>query len=138
MVSPERTVTELIKLAGLDGRNTVDPVRIAELLGIQVWATELPRLVVGAVIKDCDHDPQIVVPWDASASRKRAIVAHELGYVVYQSEFGTKQYHYVDMGSQASGIPSIPVLFAARFKTALLASRLKRLWLTLRYRLGCP
>ena len=137
-MSPEVTVTQILKAADLNGCDQVDPVRVAELLGVQVWATELPGPVVGAVLKDRDQDPQIIVPCDASASRKQAIVAHELGYIVYQFDFGAKNYHYVDLGSQASGMPSFPAVFAARFKTALLASRFKRLWLKWRYPLGMP
>lgn len=99
----------------------VDPAWIAGQLGVRVMETTLPLEVSGALIKEPNQDPQIVLSQSDSKNRKRFTCAHELGHYVSRSERGEEKYAYVDLRAQsASNGTDKEEIFANQFAAALL------------------
>lgn len=99
----------------------VDPVAIANKLGIDVVEMELPDDVSGALIKDKDKDPVIVLAQTDSRSRKRFSCAHELGHYAFRMANDGDQYEYVDLRGQSSAAGTDPEeIFANQFAASLL------------------
>lgn len=104
----------------------VDPAWIAGQLGIRVIETTLPPEVSGALIKEPNQDPQIVLSKSDTINRKRFTCAHELGHFVSRSINEDKykdeeRYDYIDFRAQsaASGTDKEEI-FANQFAAALL------------------
>ena len=98
----------------------VDPVRIARGLGIEVLDARLRDNVSGALMKEPDQPPSIVLNWDDHRNRKRFTAAHELGHYVRRSE-QVDAYEYVDLrGPLASRGDDPDEIFANAFAAALL------------------
>lgn len=102
----------------------VDPVAIAKKLGIEVYETELPAAVSGAIVKQKGRDAQILVQKDDSDNRKRFTIAHELGHFIAHSEdagANTATFEYVDLRDpQASNGSNPQEIFANQFAAELL------------------
>lgn len=81
----------------------VDPVSIANELGVKVVEATLPDDVSGALIKDQGKDPVIVLSQADSINRKRFTCAHELGHYAYRLENDGDHYEYVDLRGQSAG-----------------------------------
>jgi Zn-dependent peptidase ImmA (M78 family) len=98
----------------------VDPIRIAQELGIQVLEAPLAPDVSAALIKRPGEDPQIVVNRDDSRNRQRFSCAHELGHF-YLRRDDQEQYDYVDFRDSfsASGLGDAEV-YANEFAACLL------------------
>jgi Zn-dependent peptidase ImmA (M78 family) len=78
-----------------DGVLPVDPVRIAQSLGVKVLDTSLNDDVSGALVKERGADPSILLNANDSKNRKRFTCAHELGHFIRRAE-RPEQYEYVD------------------------------------------
>ncbi|MCW8125520.1 ImmA/IrrE family metallo-endopeptidase [Microbulbifer halophilus] len=101
----------------------VDPVTIARHLGVEVLETHLPKDVSGALIKEVNEDPRIILETTDHSNRKRFSCAHELGHYAsrVESDDEDRQYEYVDFrnGVSATGQDSEEV-FANSFAACLL------------------
>lgn len=99
----------------------VDPVWLANQLGIDVIETDLPDNVSGALIKDQDKDPVIVLCKSDSKNRKRFTCAHEIGHYAYRLTKNGDHYEYVDMrGNSASAGTDPEEIYANQFAAELL------------------
>lgn len=99
----------------------IDPVWIAAQLGLDVIETDLPESVSGALIKDKEKDPVIVLSKSDSKNRKRFSCAHEIGHYADRLNRDGEQYEYVDLrGQQASAGTNPEEIFANQFAAALL------------------
>jgi len=84
----------------------VDPVTIANKMGIKVLRSDLPNTVSGALMKTMGTDPVILIHDTDSNNRKRFTIAHELGHYVYrtQSDKNDSEYEYVDFRDHTSSL----------------------------------
>ncbi|MGE5682721.1 MAG: ImmA/IrrE family metallo-endopeptidase [Bacillota bacterium] len=80
----KETADELLGKVWEDRGFPVDPVTIANRLGIQVVRTLLPEKVSGAIFKEKQKDPIIVLHSKDSENRRRFTCAHELGHYIYR------------------------------------------------------
>jgi len=78
----------------------VDPVQIADQLGLDVLVTDLPEDVSGALIKERDQDPVILLNQGDSRNRQRFTCAHELGHYIQKSQNDGEDYEYIDLRGQ--------------------------------------
>ena len=60
----------------------VDPAKIAHDMGLDVFITDLPGKVSGALIKQKDQDPAIFLNSDDNKVRQRFSCGHELGHYI--------------------------------------------------------
>jgi Zn-dependent peptidase ImmA (M78 family) len=98
----------------------IDPVKIADALGIDVKDAELRPDVAGALVKKVGADPVILVNARDHANRKRFTCAHELGHFV-QHEDAPDTYEYIDFRDALSTTGADPdERFANTFAAALL------------------
>ncbi len=103
-----------------DGALPVDPVRIAQSLGIKVLDTYLNEDVSGALVKRRGADPSILLNANDSRNRKRFTCAHELGHFIRRAE-QPDQYEYVDYrDSRSSNGTAEEERFANSFAANLL------------------
>lgn len=102
----------------------VDPVSIAQQMGLQVLDTDLPPSVSGALIKEVGKDPIIALHHNDHSNRKRFTCAHELGHYVSRIESEddeTVEYEYVDLRGLSAAAGSDPdEIFANKFAANLL------------------
>lgn len=78
--------TRMLEQLWEPGRFPVDPVPIANSLGIRVLFAKLPEGVSGAIHKTLDADPEIYIEAMESVPRRRFTCAHELGHFVLSQE----------------------------------------------------
>jgi len=101
----------------------VNPVIIANRLGIKVFKSNLPDKVYGALIKEKGKDPIIIAHYADSENRQRFTCAHELGHYVYrlQQNEDDEEYEFLDLRNQQSseGIREEEI-FANQFAANLL------------------
>jgi Zn-dependent peptidase ImmA (M78 family) len=101
----------------------VDPVWIANQLGIKVLEAKLPKNVSGALVKKQGVDPVIIINETDSRSRKRFTCAHELGHYIKRNLKieDSKEYEYIDLrGNLASQGTDEDERFANEFAACLL------------------
>ncbi|CAM4406907.1 ImmA/IrrE family metallo-endopeptidase [Pseudoalteromonas ostreae] len=101
----------------------VDPVSIAQQMGLQVLDTDLPPSVSGALIKEVGEEPIIALHHTDHSNRKRFTCAHELGHYVsrIESEDEGIEYEYVDLRGLSASAGSDPEeIFANKFAANLL------------------
>jgi len=102
----------------------VDPVWVAGKLGIDVIETILPHDVSGALIKDKDKDPIIVLCKTDSTNRKRFTCAHEIGHYAYRVTNDGDHYEYIDLRGNLSGAGSnSEEIYANQFAAEFLMPR---------------
>ncbi len=99
----------------------VDPLWIAAELGMQVFETELPEQVLGALVQDQGKDPVILLNQSDSALHKRINCAHKIGHyadhVMHHEDF----YKYIDLRGQPLAAEDYALEeFANQFCEALL------------------
>lgn len=101
----------------------VDPITIARRLGVRVMDMQMPPGVSGALVKEPEKDPYIILDKDDHNNRKRFSCAHELGHYISRIESNNIdiEYSYVDLRSDLSscGIDEEEI-FANRFAANLL------------------
>lgn len=109
----------------------VDPAKIANEMGLDVFITELPANVSGALIKERGQDPAIFLNGDDNKVRQRFTCGHELGHYIARQADNSEAYDYVDLrGETASNGTHSDEIFANKFAAELLMpeEEVKRLW----------
>ena len=125
MKNPEEKAREVLN-AYWDGCGfPVDPVRLAQKMGIKVVEMSMPSNVSGAIFKAKGRDAVIAVEQSDSTNRKRFSCAHEIGHYVSRESCaageGVGEYEYVDFrGALASKGTDTEEKFANSFAAALL------------------
>lgn len=99
----------------------VDPVWLANEMGLDVIEAQLPERVSGALIKEADKDPVILLCATDSRVRKRFTCAHELGHYAYRTDRNQDHYEYVDLRGDSAREGRHPEeVFANQFAAELL------------------
>lgn len=76
----------------------VDPVRIANDLGVKVFEDELDSNVSGAIVNKVTSGPVILINRSDAPNRKRFTCAHEIGHFVKNlAELNGAEFEYVDL-----------------------------------------
>ena len=120
-MTPQEAANSLLSYAWESGSFPVDPVHIAKYLGIGVVTMQLPNNVSGALIKEQDSDPIIVLSQSDSINRWRFSCAHELGHYVDRTVHNGDHYRYVDLRSDLSSLGTKDEeIFANQFAANLL------------------
>lgn len=120
----ERAALGILKRAWADedGMLTipVDPVRIAERLGIEVVNKPLEDSVSGAIVKEPTKSrPVIYLDSSEHPNRQRFTCAHELGH--FAAREGDREFAYIDeRGPRASLGVDAEEMFANAFAAELL------------------
>lgn len=74
----------------------VDPVSIAQSLGVDVFTANLDPGVAGLLVKRVGQDPAIYLNSLDSENRQRFTCAHELGHYLRRSKTDDEVWEYVD------------------------------------------
>lgn len=120
-MTPQEAAEILLVNAWENDKFPVDPVHLAKHLGISVVTMELPNNVSGALIKEQDNDPVIVLSQNDSVNRWRFSCAHELGHYVDRTVHNGDHYEYIDLRSELSSQGSNKEeVFANQFAANLL------------------
>jgi len=100
----------------------VDPIRIAQSLGIRVYEDKLPDGVSAAIVNNPGSGATIVLSRDDATNRKRFSCAHEIGHFVrHTNELDPIGYSYVDFRNQeASTGDKEEEVYANTFAASLL------------------
>ena len=102
----------------------VDPIYIAQGLGIQVYTAVLDDGVSGMLVKRPGVDPAIYLNRLDSPNRQRFTCAHELGHYVKRASTDDDTWEYVDTrGPNASTGKDPDEIYANGFAAALLMPR---------------
>jgi Zn-dependent peptidase ImmA (M78 family) len=127
LTHPERAAQELLETIWADDSGEVpipvNPVAIAERLGIKVFTAGLSDEVSGMLVKrGPDRDAEIYLNVRDSQNRQRFTCAHELGHYVRRSANGEDgAWEYIDRrGALASEGTDAEEVFANQFAASLL------------------
>lgn len=102
----------------------VDPVYIAQGLGLQVFTALLDEGVSGMLVKRPGVDPAIYLNRLDSENRRRFTCAHELGHYVKRATTDDDTWEYVDQrGLGASSGKDVDEVYANGFAANLLMPR---------------
>ncbi len=120
--NPQEDAERLLGQLWVDGDgNTplpVDPIRIANSLGIKVFESALDESVSGLLIKEAGQDPNIFLNDADHVNRQRFTCAHEIGHFLRRPE---GEFQYVDRRDHfASAGVSPEEMYANGFAAALL------------------
>ena len=98
----------------------VEPVAIAHELGIRVLEAKLDGNTLGALLKEPQEDPTILLNQQDSRNRRRFTCAHELGHYVRRSA-ESNEYARVDLRDRRSSTGEDPEeIYANEFAACLL------------------
>jgi Zn-dependent peptidase ImmA (M78 family) len=98
----------------------VEPVAIAHELGIRVLEAQLDGNTLGALLKEPQEDPTILLNQQDSRNRRRFTCAHELGHYVRRSA-EANEYARVDLRDRRSSTGEDPEeVYANEFAACLL------------------
>jgi Zn-dependent peptidase ImmA (M78 family) len=136
--NPERAAQELLEAVWVDKRSgidlPVDPIYIAQQLGIKVYTAYLDDGVSGTLIKRAGYaDPEINLNAQDSRNRQRFTCAHELGHYVKRSAVRDDDeiWSYIDRRDSLAAKGTDPEeIYANQFAAALLmpADLVRELW----------
>lgn len=98
----------------------VDPMLIAEELGVTVLEADLPENVLGGLLKDADKDPVILLNQVDTRDHKRISCARKIGRYVDLTMHDEDCYKYVDFRTQQAGSAGADEIFAEYFSASLL------------------
>jgi Zn-dependent peptidase ImmA (M78 family) len=99
----------------------VDPVVIAQEIGVKVIETELPPDVSGVLAKEEGQDAVIFLSSSDHKNRKRFTCAHELGHFIKKMELGEQEISSVNFRDSRSSEGKDPEeMFANQFAANLL------------------
>jgi Zn-dependent peptidase ImmA (M78 family) len=104
----------------------VDPAKIAEKLGVKVFAADLNKDVSGMLLKQPARDPEIYINGSDSPNRRRFSCAHELGHYVKRTSGGDspEALEFVDFRDPLSAQgQDQDEIWANQFAAALLMPR---------------
>ncbi|HST33204.1 MAG TPA: ImmA/IrrE family metallo-endopeptidase [Solirubrobacteraceae bacterium] len=118
-LSPEREAQQLLSTVWGGRPLPVDPIQIAQQLGIEVFTAGLDEGVAGMLIMRRGRDPKIYINGRDSLNRQRFTAAHELGhYVKHVAEDDWEHVDYRDaLASQGTNLDEV---FANKFAANLL------------------
>ena len=74
----------------------VDPVRIAEAMGMTVHAADLADNISGMLRVEVDEAPEIFTHIDDVPQRRAFTVAHELGHYYERTQRGDRDFNFID------------------------------------------
>lgn len=145
--SAERDATRLLELTwGTPGELgfvvPVDPIRIAQQLGVMVYTSALADDLAGVLAKEPGEDATIVLNAADSSNRQRFTCAHELGHFIKRTNaiasaptvWSAEDYEYVDRRDAMASTGHDPEeVYANGFAAALLMPRAE---VTSRYKRG--
>lgn len=98
--NPVRDAEQLLKRIWSFGAEEppipVDPVYIAQQLGIEVFGTNLDPGVAGLLVKRVGEDPEIHLNASDSRNRQRFTCAHELGHYIDRAGTDDESWEFVD------------------------------------------
>lgn len=119
---PHTTASALLSNIWGDRGFPVDPVWIANELGLDVVETQISNEVSGALLKEAEQDPVIILNQNDSNVRKRFTCAHELGHYIRRTENGMSlEYQFIDYRGKLSSKGIDPEeIFANQFAACLL------------------
>lgn len=126
---PEVEARRVLADFWVEGLFPVDPIQVANRMGVDVKVGPLPGEVSGALIKRPGRDPVIFLERKDHDNRQRFSCAHELGHYVLRA--GGDAYEWVDLrGKAASAGTDAEEVFANKFGAALLMPRsdVKKKW----------
>lgn len=116
----ERDAARLLRAAWSTGRVPVDPVAIAQDLGLQVLEAKLDENTLGALVKEPGREPMILLNQNDGQNRRRFTCAHELGHYVRRSQ-ESDEYASVDLRNHISATGEDPEeIYANEFAACLL------------------
>lgn len=117
--NPKSAAAGVLRSCWPNGEVPVDPVAVAQKLGVDVRVGDLPPSYSGAIIKEPGSDPVILLAWEDHPNRQRFSCAHELGHYVQRA--GDDDYSYIDYrGAMASQGTEPEEIFANQFAANLL------------------
>lgn len=125
---PRTSAESLLENVWLNRGFPVDPAWIARKLGLDAVEAEIDNNVSGALIKEKNQDPVIILNKHDSSSRKRFTCAHELGHYVRNTEtiddYKKLEYEHIDFRDERSSSGCIEEeIFANNFAANLLMPR---------------
>lgn len=91
-----KEAAERVLRANWDGRLPVDPVRIAEQLGLQVFVAKLDGNTSGKIVKEEHGAARIYLDRDEHGARQNFTCAHELGHWQERLDRGDHEFSFVD------------------------------------------
>jgi Zn-dependent peptidase ImmA (M78 family) len=99
----------------------VDPIVVARRAGLQVLETAtLDKNILGALIKNPDQDPIIMLNENDGLNRKRFTCAHEIGHFVRRGDTA-EPYTTIDFRDRLSSLGNDPEeVYANEFAACLL------------------
>lgn len=99
----------------------VDPITVARRSGLRVLETAtLDENILGALIKNPEQDPIIMLNENDGMNRKRFTCAHEIGHFVRRGDT-TEPYTTIDFRDRLSSLGSDPEeIYANEFAACLL------------------
>lgn len=126
--SAERDAVGLLKTAWAPDYpvlpGPVDPIYIAQGLGIQVFTGVLDAGVSGMLVKRPGVDPEIYLNRLDSRNRQRFTCAHELGHYVQRASTDDDNWEYVDARGPTAARGTHPdEIYANQFAANLLMPR---------------
>jgi Zn-dependent peptidase ImmA (M78 family) len=127
--NPSQDAERILADAWGDKGLPIDPVRIARELGIKVVTAWMDPDVSGALVKERQKDPVILLNATDSPNRQRFTCAHELGHFIKRSD-APDQYEYIDRRDTLASTGTDPEeIYANQFAASLLmpASEVRRL-----------
>lgn len=119
---PHTSANALLKNIWGERGYPIDPVWIANELGLDVVETQIDNEVSGALLKEPEQDPVIILNQFDSNVRKRFTCAHELGHYIKRTENGQPlEYEFVDYRAKLASQGVDPdEVFANQFAACLL------------------
>lgn len=119
--NPEHDAEELLDTIWDDRPLPVDPIQIAQQLGIKVYKSALEEGVSGMLIKEPAKDPEIYINDADSINRQRFTCAHELGHYVKRVASGADEWATIDYRNPLSSEGTDPdERYANQFAASLL------------------
>lgn len=104
----------------------VDPIKIAQTLGVEVWTSDLERDVAGVLVKRGNEPAEIYLNADDHINRQRFTAAHEVGHFFERALKGSSKLpvNFVDYRDDLSSRGTSPSeMYANGFAAALLMPR---------------
>lgn len=107
-----------------DAQLPIDPVFVANSLGISVYDAGIDPSVSGMLVKRAGSDPIIYLNTADSLNRRRFTCAHEIGHYVKRASDSEESFEYVDHRDGRSAWGTDPEeRFANSFAASLLMPR---------------
>jgi Zn-dependent peptidase ImmA (M78 family) len=125
---PEAAAVNLLKAVWSpklsEAQLPIDPVFVANRLGISVYDAGIDNSVSGMLVKRAGSDPIIYLNAQDSSNRRRFTCAHEIGHYVKRASDNEESFEYVDRRDGRSSWGTDPEeRYANSFAASLLIPR---------------